>query len=235
MISLCTAICTHHKPQKGALSPGHRRTGGAARWVAAGRTRDIAGCPGEESRWRLRWSGKRRCATSKTNTRLEPVLLLLLLLVLLVVVVVVGIVFSSRWKAALENRHEIFVEPAKARDRVMCPVDLFPCLCPASYSATRRSQILVIFSTWPDEPGFCRPFVTNRTANRFDHAPPFLRSAFLPFSSLSLSLFFFLELNFWERDSRFYRNLYNSCERDTNRSNTSVPGEIIQLANFRFN
>lgn len=68
MISLCTTICTHHKPQKGALSPGHHRLGG--QWVA----RDIAGCPGEESRWRLRgrrWSGKRRCASSKTNIRLE--------------------------------------------------------------------------------------------------------------------------------------------------------------------
>lgn len=29
VISLCTAICTHHKPQKGALSPSHhRRMGG---------------------------------------------------------------------------------------------------------------------------------------------------------------------------------------------------------------
>ena len=193
MISLCTAICTHHKPQKGALSPGQRRTGGAARWAAAGRTRDIAGCPGEESRWRLRWSGKRRCATSKTNTRLEPVLLLVV-----VTVVVVGIVFSSLESCPGKSTRN-FRRTGEGQRPSYAPVD-----CPVSLSLSRvvfRNSSIPntrYFFNVARRAGICRPFVTNRTANRFDHAPPFLRSGISAVSSFLLFFFFFSKLNFRE-------------------------------------
>lgn len=118
MISLCTAICTHHKPQKGALSPGHHRPGGQL-----GGHEILLVDPGEESRWRLRgrrWSGTRRRATSKTNIRLETG----------------RVVF---WlEICRENRHRglAYRKTAASYGRLA-----------GRDSAARQFQILVIFST----------------------------------------------------------------------------------------
>lgn len=144
VISLCTAICTHHKPQKGALSPSHHRSGG---WVGGTRYCRLPG-------WRVEMAagGRRGAAGGLESDGAQ--------------------VPKQTYDLNGSNRFLVGNLPWKI-DTKLCSVEgqrrgelwSSTWFTPRSFNSSISKYSLFFHST-PARPGFALPFCTG--SNRFD-------------------------------------------------------------------